>query len=146
MNDYLFRCASEVYGREMAARGGSGKVFEYVFDHVYSNAWLFPEFGLPAVCEELACHCEEIPFVFNNTVPSLNATFTPEEEVLAAQMVRWWANFARTGDPNGDAAAPGVDLIQVLLLPERAALRGKGSASLLCSPRAASTVWPLLCC
>jgi len=38
-------------------------VFEYVYDHVYSNAWLFPEFGLPEICEEMACHCEEIPFV-----------------------------------------------------------------------------------
>ena len=99
VNDYLFRCSSEVYGR--AISGAGGKVFSYVFDHVYSDSWLLVEFGLPEVCKTVACHCEEIPFVFNNTVPSLNATFTPEEVVLANQMVAWWANFARTGDPNG---------------------------------------------
>jgi carboxylesterase type B len=104
VNDYLFRCSSEVYGRAVASSGG--RAFAYVFDHVYSNAWLFTEFGLAAVCESVACHCEEIPFVFNNTVPSLNATFTPDEVVLATQMVAWWTNFARDGDPNGAGGEP----------------------------------------
>jgi carboxylesterase type B len=113
VNDYLFRCGSEVYGREVALAGG--KAFGYVYGHIYSGAFLFPEFGLPDICVDIACHCEEIPFVFNNTVPSLNATFTPDEVVLASQMVKWWTNFARTGDPNGDGSPK--NLIQAPLWP-----------------------------
>jgi carboxylesterase type B len=101
VNDYLFRCSSEVYGREISARNGSA--FAYVFDYVWEMAWLFPEFGLPDACATLPCHSEEIPFVFNNTVPGLNASFTAAEQALAATMVTWWTNFARNGDPNDGA-------------------------------------------
>ena len=98
LNDYLFRCSSEVYGREIVQRGGNA--YSYVFDYVWNMAWLFPGFGFPDVCTDIACHSEEIPFVFNNTVPSLNASFTAAEQALAANMVTWWTNFARNGDPN----------------------------------------------
>lgn len=99
-NDYIFRCSSEVYGREISKSGGNS--YAYVFDHIYSNATIFSEFGLPTICSNVTCHCEEILFVFNNTVPSLNSTFTLPEKELADTMVTWWTNFARTGNPNSD--------------------------------------------
>ncbi|KAM8973151.1 acetylcholinesterase [Pelodytes ibericus] len=68
------------------------RVYAYYFDHRSSNlAW--PQWmGVP--------HGYEIEFVFG--VPlhaSLN--YTPQEIELARKIMRYWANFARTGDPNG---------------------------------------------
>jgi len=96
--DYLFRCSSQVYGNEMIKRGG--KAWNYRFDHLYSSAFLFPLFGLPEICANVTCHAEEIPFVFNNTVPSLNATFTPAEYTLIQRMNSYWISFVKYGDPN----------------------------------------------
>jgi para-nitrobenzyl esterase len=50
-----------------------------------------------------AGHGSEVPFVFGN----LNARWgaseaTPEEEKLAQIMNTYWANFAKTGNPNGE--------------------------------------------
>lgn len=50
-----------------------------------------------------ASHASEIPYVFNN----LNArwgieTITPEDQQMARMMNSYWANFAKTGDPNGE--------------------------------------------
>jgi len=50
-----------------------------------------------------AGHGSEVSFVFN----TLNARWgnpgeaTPDEKELARIMNTWWANFAKTGDPNG---------------------------------------------
>lgn len=95
VTDYWFRCASEVFLRGST----SPHLFAYRFDHLYSNASIFPTFGLPKICAEVVCHASELPFVFRN-VPSF-ATFTPAEQALGAAMQDAWGAFARTGDPNG---------------------------------------------
>ncbi|KAM4678567.1 acetylcholinesterase isoform 2-T5 [Discoglossus pictus] len=67
------------------------KVYTYLFDHRASNlAW--PHWmGVP--------HGYEIEFVFGLPLDtSLN--YTPQEAELSRRMMRYWANFARTGDPN----------------------------------------------
>lgn len=74
--------------------GGSnshGAVYLYLFDHRASNlAW--PEWmGV--------IHGYEIEFVFGLPLEkSLN--YTEDEERLSRRMMRYWANFARTGNPN----------------------------------------------
>ncbi|XP_068443775.1 acetylcholinesterase [Clinocottus analis] len=68
-----------------------GGVYLYLFDHRASNlAW--PEWmGV--------IHGYEIEFVFGLPLEKrLNYTF--EEEILSQRMMRYWANFARTGNPN----------------------------------------------
>ncbi len=99
MTDYWFRCASEVFLRNS---GPSSRLFAYRFDHLYSNASIFPTFGLPEICATVVCHASELPFVFHN-VPSF-ASFTPAEDVLANAMAAAWTNFAKSGDPNGPGA------------------------------------------
>ncbi len=57
-----------------------------------------------------AAHASEIPYVFNNlgkpalfpdpSDPALSAASAPDRKV-ADQMSSYWANFARTGNPNG---------------------------------------------
>jgi len=98
VTDYWFRCASEVFLRSSAAP----HLFAYRFNHLYSNASIFPTFGLPQICAEVVCHASELPFVFHN-VPSF-AAFTPAEDALALAIGAAWANFAKTGDPNGQGA------------------------------------------
>jgi para-nitrobenzyl esterase len=58
-----------------------------------------------------AAHAAEVPYVFNNvgelplfpdrSDPKLAAASAPDLTV-ADQMSSYWANFARSGDPNGD--------------------------------------------
>uniref|UniRef100_A0A8C5Z4P0 Carboxylic ester hydrolase n=1 Tax=Marmota marmota marmota TaxID=9994 RepID=A0A8C5Z4P0_MARMA len=45
-----------------------------------------------------ADHSDEIIFVFG----SFKVEFTEEEELLSRRMMKYWANFARNGNPNGE--------------------------------------------
>ncbi|XP_074023811.1 LOW QUALITY PROTEIN: acetylcholinesterase, partial [Numenius arquata] len=70
---------------------GGGKVYAYLFDHRASNLLWPPWMGVP--------HGYEIEFVFGQPLnPKLN--YTEEEEKLSRRIMRYWGNFARTGDPN----------------------------------------------
>lgn len=66
-------------------------VYLYLFDHVASNlAW--PEWmGV--------IHGYEIEFVFGLPLER-RLNYTAEEERLSRRMMKYWANFARTGNPN----------------------------------------------
>ncbi|KAM9836450.1 acetylcholinesterase [Aulostomus maculatus] len=68
-----------------------GGVYLYLFDHRASNlAW--PEWmGV--------IHGYEIEFVFGLPLEK-RLNYTLEEEKLSRRMMRYWANFARTGNPN----------------------------------------------
>ena len=47
----------------------------------------------------LAAHASELQFVWNLPAPS-GATLTADEQALSATMVKYWTQFAKTGDPN----------------------------------------------
>ncbi|XP_023672163.1 acetylcholinesterase [Paramormyrops kingsleyae] len=68
-----------------------GAIYLYLFDHRASNlAW--PEWmGV--------IHGYEIEFVFGLPLEK-RLNYTAEEERLSRRMMRYWANFARTGNPN----------------------------------------------
>jgi para-nitrobenzyl esterase len=46
-----------------------------------------------------AYHSAELAYIFQGETPS--PVFTPAQQVLADQMVKYWGNFAAKGDPNG---------------------------------------------
>src|SRR5206468_2994915 len=48
-----------------------------------------------------AAHASEIPYVFNILGSFGGATVAPKDQEVAKMMNTYWANFARTGDPNG---------------------------------------------
>jgi para-nitrobenzyl esterase len=48
-----------------------------------------------------APHGFEIPFVFNTLNARPGANPTPQDQAVARTVNTYWANFARTGDPNG---------------------------------------------
>lgn len=94
LTDYWFRCASDRW----AAGAPPGKAYAYVYNHLYSNASIFPKFGLPDICKDVVCHASELPFVFSN-VPNFTS-FAPNEVGLTTTMAAYWAQFAKTGNPN----------------------------------------------
>lgn len=51
-----------------------------------------------------AFHAAEVPYLFPDQ--PFQAGSTPEQRRLSDQMIRYWANFARTGDPNGADLPP----------------------------------------
>uniref|UniRef100_A0A2I3SKQ8 Carboxylic ester hydrolase n=1 Tax=Pan troglodytes TaxID=9598 RepID=A0A2I3SKQ8_PANTR len=49
-----------------------------------------------------ADHGDELPFVFRSFFWGNYVKFTEEEEQLSRKMMKYWANFARNGNPNGE--------------------------------------------
>lgn len=93
--DAVFACNGRTSARLLSASGAA----------VYSY-----EFNDPAAPQSLpgtlsfntgAAHTSELPYLF--TMPA-SAGLTPAQRTLADTMVRYWARFARTGDPNEAAA------------------------------------------
>jgi para-nitrobenzyl esterase len=52
-----------------------------------------------------AFHAADVPYLFNDD--KFEAAANPAQRRLSAQMMRYWANFAHTGDPNGDGLRTG---------------------------------------
>jgi para-nitrobenzyl esterase len=72
-----------------AARAKRGKAHLFYFTHEPPVAPGQPSRG--------AIHTAEIPYTFNNATPA----WTAVDRALAETMTSYWANFAKTGDPNG---------------------------------------------
>ncbi len=47
-----------------------------------------------------APHGAEIPYVFANLGAPRGATVAPQDQAVARMVNTYWANFAKTGDPN----------------------------------------------
>jgi para-nitrobenzyl esterase len=88
--DSVFAWPSWAWAR-LQSEKGKGKAYVYYFDHRTPRA------------PEGATHGAEIAYVFGN-LRTMGRTPRPEDEAMSELMRSYWANFARTGDPNG----PGV--------------------------------------
>jgi para-nitrobenzyl esterase len=92
--DFLFACNSRATASTFATSTTS-KVFAYEFnDPTATELFLpavasFPSYG--------AAHASEIQYVF--TLPG--SMLSTDSKALSGVMVKYWTNFARTGDPNG---------------------------------------------
>ncbi|XP_004625958.1 cocaine esterase-like [Octodon degus] len=73
-----------------------GTVYFYEFEHPPS---FLKNIRPPHV---KADHADEVPFVFGYFLWGKKAEFTEEEELLHRRMMKYWANFARNGNPNGE--------------------------------------------
>ena len=74
------------------ARAHRGPVFAYYYTH--------PEPG-PGSDIFGAFHSAEIPYVFDTLAASPSRPFAERDRVIAGTMSRLWANFVKSGDPNG---------------------------------------------
>ncbi|NXH16847.1 ACES Acetylcholinesterase, partial [Bucco capensis] len=90
VGDHNVVCPLMHFAQRWAERGL--RVYAYLFDHRASNLPWPPWMGVP--------HGYEIEFVFGQPLePKLN--YTQQEMELSRRIMRYWANFARTGSPSG---------------------------------------------
>jgi para-nitrobenzyl esterase len=73
----------------------SEPVWRYFFTHRHAGAQ--GSFG--------SYHGIELFYVFNTWENAPNAHFTPDDTAVQAQMLQYWVNFARSGNPNGAGLA-----------------------------------------
>jgi len=77
--------------RSFAAKGAPA--YLYLFSYVSPSMQQRMKYG--------AAHASEIAYVFDNLSGQNGATVAPKDKEVAQLMNTYWANFARTGDPNG---------------------------------------------
>lgn len=77
--------------RAFVAKGAPAYI--YLFSYVPAATQKRMPYGAP--------HGPEIAYVFNNLNTRREGTITPEDQKVAQMMNTYWANFAKTGDPNG---------------------------------------------
>ena len=80
---------------EAQASTGQSPVYRYRFDRPASPSDMHPE-------GKYAFHSDELEYVFGTLDVRRGSTWQPEDRRLSAQIVGYWTNFARTGDPNGE--------------------------------------------
>jgi para-nitrobenzyl esterase len=73
-----------------------------------------------------AFHSDDIEYVFGSLDTRPGAVWRPEDRVLSEQMMRYWTNFAKTGDPNGEGVPvwPRYDKTGQLIHLDRAITSG----------------------
>jgi para-nitrobenzyl esterase len=94
--DYLFSCPGRRAARSFAK---AVPTFAYEFNDPNAPDILAPDVDFPFG----AYHASELPYLFDSTTLGGHAPFTPDQEQLAAAMVRYWTQFAGTGNPNSPA-------------------------------------------
>jgi para-nitrobenzyl esterase len=77
--------------RAYAAKGNPA--YLYLFSYVAEGMQQRMRFG--------AAHASEISYVFDNLQTRNGASVSTQDEKVAQIMNNYWANFAKTGDPNG---------------------------------------------
>jgi para-nitrobenzyl esterase len=78
---------------EAASKAGKQPVYRYRFDLGPPADPKAPQLG--------AYHSAEIEYVFGQLDSKAGVSWSPETRALSAQIQKYWANFARAGDPNG---------------------------------------------
>jgi para-nitrobenzyl esterase len=85
--------------RWMEAQSKTGKqpIYRYRFDLALPSDPKGPQLG--------AYHSAEIEYVFGQLDSKAKMQWRPEDRQLSKEMQEYWANFARSGDPNGEGLA-----------------------------------------
>ena len=79
---------------EAQAKTGAAPVYRYRFDMPSPAEPLHPQ-------GKYAFHSAELEYVFGTLDVRHGATWRPEDRKLSEQIIGYWTNFAKTGDPNG---------------------------------------------
>ena len=96
--DAIFACNSRVSARLASA---FVPTFVYEFDDPNAPQRFLPPSSFPTG----AYHGSEIQYVFDTDSAVPSPGFTPDQQALADQMVDYWTDFAKRGDPN-DSGSP----------------------------------------
>jgi para-nitrobenzyl esterase len=83
---------------EAQTKTGASPTYRYKFD-----------LGLPPMPPErpvpVALHADEIQYVFGTLDTRTGVVWRPEDRKLSEEIMSYWTNFAKTGDPNGAGLA-----------------------------------------
>ena len=79
---------------EAESRTNGAPVYRYRFDLPATPSEMHPE-------GKYAFHSDELEYVFGTLDVRAGATWRQEDRKLSEQMMDYWTNFARSGDPNG---------------------------------------------
>ncbi|XP_062616632.1 crystal protein-like [Saccostrea cucullata] len=92
--DYIFTCPTRQIAEDLSL--SQHKVWLYVFDH---GMKFLNGTGIMENCHDNACHGGDIPYLFQN----LQKVFplNQEEIRLENDILIYWTNFAKHGNPNG---------------------------------------------
>jgi para-nitrobenzyl esterase len=82
---------------ESHAKTGKQPIYRYRFDQGPPPDPKGPQLG--------AYHSSEIEYVFGQLDSKAGIAWRPEDRQLSSEMQKYWANFARSGDPNGPGLA-----------------------------------------
>jgi para-nitrobenzyl esterase len=81
---------------EAQVKTGDAQVYRYHFELPATPSEMHPE-------GKYAWHSDELEYVFGTLDVRHGTTWRPEDRKLSEEMMDYWTNFAKTGDPNGDA-------------------------------------------
>ena len=90
--DKVWAEPARLTARAFVAEGAPAYV--YLFSYVSASMQERMPYG--------AAHASEIPYVFDTLGDGNGRTVAPEDQEVARMMNTYWANFAKTGDPNGE--------------------------------------------
>jgi para-nitrobenzyl esterase len=79
---------------EGQSKTGQAPVYRYRFDRAAPPESLHPS-------GKYAFHSTELEYVFGTLDVRHGATWQPADRKLSDEVITYWTNFARTGDPNG---------------------------------------------
>ncbi len=89
--DKVWAEPARLTARAFVAKGAPAYI--YLFSYVPASMQARMRYG--------AAHGSEIPYVFDNLSGRNGAAVAPKDQEVARMMNTYWANFAKTGDPNG---------------------------------------------
>jgi para-nitrobenzyl esterase len=95
--DIVFACP----GRTAAGQLGANKpTYEYEFSDQNAPEILLPVPPADPTFKYHAAHASELQFLWDLPTPAGMSLLTPDEQALSTTMVKYWTQFAKTGDPN----------------------------------------------
>jgi para-nitrobenzyl esterase len=94
--DVVFACPGRVAAMQLSA---NKPTYEYEFSDENAPELLLPIPPADPTFEYHAAHASELQFLWNLPAPA-GLTLTSDEQALSATMVKYWTQFAKTGNPN----------------------------------------------
>jgi para-nitrobenzyl esterase len=82
---------------EAQVKTGTAPVYRYHFELPAPPSEMHPE-------GKYAWHSDDLEYVFGTLDTRRGSTWRPEDRTLSEEMIEYWTNFAKAGDPNGPGA------------------------------------------
>ncbi len=96
---FVFSCPSRAAAAQLAA---NKPTFVYEFSDENAPELFLPVPPIDPTFVYHAAHASELQFIWDITTPmSSGSTLSADEQALSDTMVKYWTQFAKTGDPNG---------------------------------------------